>query len=118
MADQIQDPVLVHKHLTKQTDIDRLLEQINRKFLRNTHLPGSLIDLEAAYLNSPYCRDIYIYIQQNRILSNKRLAKRREIQVNNYLLLDKLLFKLMPNSMGIYILLLCIPSSKVELLLH
>ena len=41
-----------------------------------------------------------------------------EFQVNNYLLLDQLLFKLKPNSMGIYTPLLCIPSSKVELLLH
>ena len=38
-----------------------------------------------------------------------------DIQVNNYLLLDKLLFKLiMPNLMGIYTPLLCIPSSMVE----
>ena len=41
-----------------------------------------------------------------------------EIEVNNYLLLDKLLFKLMPNLVGIYTYLLCIPSSKIELLLH
>ena len=41
-----------------------------------------------------------------------------EIQVNNYLLLDKLLSTLMPNSLGIYTPLLCIPSAKVEFLLH
>ena len=40
------------------------------------------------------------------------------IQVNSYLLLDNLLFKLMPNLMDIYTPLLCIPSSKVELLIH
>ena len=74
--------------------------------------------MEAAYLDSPHFRDIYIYLQQNRVPSNKRLAKRMEIQVNNYLLLDKLLFKLMPNSMGIYTPFSSIPSSKVEHLLH
>ena len=68
-----------------KTDINRLLEQINRKVLRNTHLPGPVRDLEAAYLDSPHFRDICIYLQQNRLPSHKRLAKRMEIQVNNYL---------------------------------
>ena len=114
MDDQIEDPCLLHKHLPKQTDIDRLLEQINRKVLRNSHLQGSIRDLEAAYLDSPHLRDIYIYLQQNRVSSNKRLPKRMEIQVNKYLLLDKLLFKFLTNSVGIYTPLLCIPSSKLN----
>ena len=63
LADQTEDPVLLHKHLPKQTGIDRHLEQINRKFLRNTHLPGSIRDLEAAYFGSPHFKDIYIYLQ-------------------------------------------------------
>ena len=98
LADQIENSVLLHKHLPIQTDIDRLLEQINRKVLRNTHLPGSIRDLEAAYLDSSHFRDIFIYLQQNRVPSNKRLAKRTEIQVNNYLLLDKLLVFTSPKS--------------------
>ena len=97
LANQTEDPVLLHKHFPKQTDIDRFLEQINRRtVLRNTHLLGLIRDLEAAYLHGPHFRDIYIYLQQNRVPSNKRLAKRMEIQVYNY----------------------HVPSSKVELLLH
>ena len=62
LSDQIEDPVLLHKHLSKETDFDRLLEEINTKVLRNTHLPGSIRDLEAAYHDSPHFRDIYIYL--------------------------------------------------------
>ena len=113
LADQIDDPVWLHKHHPQQTDIDNLLVQINQKVLRNIYIPGSFRDLEAACADSPHFRDIYIYLQQNRVPSNKTLAKRMEIQVNNYLLIDKLLFKLMQNLIGIYTLLLCIPSSKV-----
>ena len=36
LTEQIEDPGLLHKHLPKQMDIDRLLEQIKRKVLRNT----------------------------------------------------------------------------------
>ena len=56
--------------------------------------------MEATYLDSLHFRDIYIHLQQNGLPSNKSLAKRMEIQVNNYLLLHKLIFKLMPNAKG------------------
>ena len=102
MADQIEDSVLLYKHLPKQMDIDRLSEQINRKVLRNTHLTGSIRDFEAAYHDSPHFRDLYIYLQNKRVPSNKKLAKRMEIQVNNYLLLDKLLFKLIYQIQWVY----------------
>ena len=33
LGDQIRDTTLMHRHLPKQTDIDRIMEQINRKYL-------------------------------------------------------------------------------------
>ena len=32
LGDQITDITLMHRHLPKQTDIDRIMEQINRKY--------------------------------------------------------------------------------------
>ena len=46
----IPDGALIHKHLPKQVDIDRILAQINRKYLRRMHLPCSLRDMQAAYM--------------------------------------------------------------------
>ena len=34
LGDQITDTTLMHRHLRKQTDIDRIMEQINRKYLK------------------------------------------------------------------------------------
>ena len=53
LGDQITDTTLMHRHLPKQTDIDRIMEQINRKYLVKLQLPCSIKDMQAAYLNSP-----------------------------------------------------------------
>ena len=48
LEEMIPDGALIHKHLPKQVDIDRILAQINRKYLRRMHLPCSLRDMQAA----------------------------------------------------------------------
>ena len=53
LGDQITDTTLMHRHLPKQADIDRIMEQINRKYLAKLQLPCSIRDMQAAYLNSP-----------------------------------------------------------------
>ena len=39
LGDLISKENLIHKYLPKQTDIDKILEVIQRKVLRGTHLP-------------------------------------------------------------------------------
>ena len=56
---------MAYKFLPKQGDIDRLIAKINKKVLRDTNLCVDLRDLKAAYLTSPHCRDIYLYLLQN-----------------------------------------------------
>ena len=57
----VVDPTKVtHKFLPKQGEIDRLINQINKKVLRDTKLCMNLRDLKAAYLTSPHFRDIYL----------------------------------------------------------
>ena len=50
LEEMIPDGALIHKHLSKQADIDKILTQINRKYLRKMHLPCSLRDMQAAYM--------------------------------------------------------------------
>ena len=39
LGDQITDTTLMHRHLPKQTDIDRIMEQINRKIFNQATTP-------------------------------------------------------------------------------
>ena len=80
--------------MPKQTDIDKILEIIRKKVLKGTHLPLTIKEIQAGYLNSLYFKDIYQYLAQNRLRSKKAAIKKVEILTENYILLDSLLFKL------------------------
>ena len=45
LGDQITNTTLMYRHLPKQTDIDRIMEQINRKYLAKLQLPYSIRDM-------------------------------------------------------------------------
>ena len=78
----------------KQTDIGKILEIIRKKVMKGTHLPLTIKEIQAGYLNSLYFKDIYQYLAQNRLPSKKAAIKKVEILAEKYILLDSLLFKL------------------------
>ena len=84
---------LIHKYLSKQTDIDKMLEVIQREVLKGTHLPVKIEEIQAGYLHSSYFKDIHLYLSQNKLPSSKVAIKRVETLAEKYVLLDSLLFK-------------------------
>ena len=113
---------MAYKFLPKQGDIDRLIDKINKKVLRDTSLCVDLRDLKAAYLTSPHFRDIYLYLLQNRMPLRKGAAKRLDQNARNYMILDGLLFKIQDDGVlytsGLYCLIcmeIAINSSSVLL---
>ena len=109
---------MAYKFLPKQGDIDRLIAKINKKVLRDTNLCVDLRDLKAAYLMSPHFRDIYLYLLQNRMPLGKGAARRLDQNARNYLILDGLLFKIVDDGEGKLDTVLCIPTTKVHILLN
>ena len=109
---------MAYKFLPKQGDIDRLIAKINKKVLRDTNLCVDLRDLKAAYLTSSHFRDIYLYLLQNRMPLGKGAARRLDQDARNYLILDGLLFKILENGEGNLDTVLCIPTSKVHILMN
>ena len=115
---QVVDPNNVnYKFLPKQGQVDKLLRQIDRKVLRDTNLSVSLKDLKASYLSSPHFRDIYLYLMQNRMPLIASVARRLESNARNYMVIDGLLFKIALGNNGELEPLLCVPTSKVNVLL-
>ena len=45
---------VIHKYLPKQTDIDKILEVIQRKVLKGTHLPVKIKEIQTGYLHRSY----------------------------------------------------------------
>ena len=117
LHDVVNPTKITHKFLPKQGEIDRLINQINNKVLRDTKLNMNLRDLKAAYLTSPHFRDIYLNLTQNKAPLGKGAAKRLEQNTRNYMILDGLLFKIIELDDGRLDTVLCIPTSKVHILL-
>ena len=94
LADLINKGNIIHKYLPKQTDIDRILEIIQRKVLKGTHLPVKIKEVQAGYIHSPYFKDLYLYLSQNKLLSSKPVIRKIEALAEKCVLLDSLLFKI------------------------
>ena len=94
LADLIDTNKIVQKYLPKQTDIKKILKVIQRKVLKGTHLPVTIKEIQAGYLNSPYFKDLYLYLTQNKLPSSKNTIQKVEALAERYKILDSLLFKL------------------------
>ena len=94
LKDLIDTTKLVQKFLTKQRDIDKILDIIKKKVLKGTHLPFTIKEIQAGYLSSPYFKDLYLFLSQNKLPSKRSFIKKAETLAENLILLDSLLFKL------------------------
>ena len=72
---------LVQKFLPQKAHIDKILKVIQRKVLKGTHLPVEIKEIQAGYLNSPYFKDIYLYLAQNKLPSTKAVVRKAETLV-------------------------------------
>ena len=94
LKDLVDTTKLVQKFLPKQTDIDKILDVIKRKVLKGTHLPITIKEIQAGYLTSPYFKDLYLYLAQNKLPRKRSAICKVETLVERFILLDSLLFKL------------------------
>ena len=94
LIDLVNTERIVQTYLPKQIDIDRILKVIQRKVLKGTHLPLTIKEIQAGYLNNPYFKDLDMYLSQNKLPSLKGAMCKIEILSERYILLNSLLFKL------------------------
>ena len=97
LKDVIDTGNLIHKFLPRQTDIDKILHIIQRKVLKGAHLPVEIKEIQAGYLHSPYFKEIYQYLSQNKLPHSKLAIKKLEALSERYILLDSLLFRIYPD---------------------
>ena len=104
LEEMIPDGSLIHKHLPKQANIDKILTQINRKYLRRMHLPCSLKDMQATYMQSPHFCDIYNAIMFNKYPKHRKaIEKLHQAMLSQYVIQGGLLYIYMYIYMYIYI---------------
>ena len=111
LGDLINKENLIHKFLPKQMDIDNILEVIQRKVLKGTHLPVDVKEIQVGYLHSPHFKDLYHYLLQNRLPRSKSAIKKLEALSEKNILLDSPLFRIYP---GKETAVLAIPESFTD----
>ena len=94
LQDLVDTTKLVQKFVPKQTDSDKILDIIKRKVLKGTHLPLTIKEIQAGYLTSPYFKDLYLYLVQNKLLNKKSAICKVVNLAEKFIMLDSLLFKL------------------------
>ena len=57
------------------------------------YLPVTVKKIQAGYLISPYFKDLYLYLAQNKFPSTNTAIYKVETLAEKYILLDSLLFK-------------------------
>ena len=118
LEEMIPDGALIYKHLPRQADIDRIMIQINRKYLKKVHLPCSLKDMQAAYMQSSHFCDIYNVLMFNRYPKCKRaVEKLQQAMLSQYMVQGGLLYIYLKNNFGEHEPILCVPPSKIDVFL-
>ena len=62
--------------------------------LKGTHLLIEIKEIQEGYLHSPYFKEIYQYLSQNKLPHSKLSIKKLEALSERYILLDSLLFRI------------------------
>ena len=78
LKDLIDTTKLIQKFLPKQMDIDKILDIIKRKVPKGTHLSLTIKEIQAGYLSSPYFKDLYLFLSQNKLPSKRSSIKKVE----------------------------------------
>ena len=118
LGDLIDKGNFIHKYLPKQMNIGKILEVIQRKVLSGTHLPIEIKEIQAGYLCSPYFKDLYLYLSQNKLPSLKSAIKKLEALAERYVLLDSLLFKISLEKGSTVLAILETCADKIIILYH
>ena len=94
LKDLIDTTKQIQKFLPKQMDIDKILDIIKRKVLKGTHLPLTIMEIQAGYLSSLYFKDLYLFLSQNKLPSIRSSIKKFKTLAGSFVPLDFLIFKL------------------------
>ena len=88
--------------------------------MKGTHLPLTVKEIQAEYLTSPYFKDLYLFLSQNKLPSKRSATKKVETLAESFVLLDSLIFKLVttPNKEAAVLVIPEICVDKIIALYH
>ena len=85
---------IIRKHIPRQSDIDKIVRNIETHVIHSLELPIQAQDLVKAYQHSTHFRDIYQYITDGKLPSSVKAQNCIRTGALNYVVINNFLFRI------------------------
>ena len=85
---------IIHKHIPRQSDIDKIVRNIETHVIHSLKLPIQAQDLVKAYQHSTHFCDIYQFITHGKLPSSVKVQNCIRAKVLNYVVINNFLFRI------------------------
>ena len=85
---------IIHKHIPRQSDIDKIVKNIETHVIHSLELPIQAQDLVKAYQHSTHFRDIYQYITDGKLPSGIKAQNCIRAKALNYVVINNFLSRI------------------------
>ena len=85
---------IIHKHIPRQSDIDKIVKNIETRVSHSLELPIQAQDLIKAYQYSTRFCDIYQYITDGKLPSTTKVQNCIRAEALNYVVINQFLFRI------------------------
>ena len=85
---------IIHKHIPRQSDIDKIVKNIETHVIHSLEVPIQAQDLPKAYQHSTHFCDIYQYITDGKLPSSAKAQNCIRAKALNYVIINNLLFRI------------------------
>ena len=85
---------IIHKHIPRQSDIDKIVKNIETHVNHSLELPIQAQDLIKAYQHSIHFHDIYQYITDGKLPSSAKAQNCIRAKALNYVVINHFLFRI------------------------
>ena len=85
---------IVCKHIPRQSDIDKIVKNIETRIIHSLELPIQAQDLIKAYQHSTHFHDIYQYITDEKLPSSTKAQNCIRAEALNYVIINHFLFRI------------------------
>ena len=88
------DTPIIYKHIPRQSDIDKIVKNIETHVIHSLELPIQAQDLMKAYQHSTHFHDIYQYIIDGKLSSSAKAQNCIRAKALNYVVINHFLFRI------------------------
>ena len=85
---------IICKHIPRQSDIDKIVKNIETRVIHSLELPIQAQDLIKAYQHSTHFHDIYQYIIDGKLPSSAKAQNCIRAEALNYVVINHFLFRI------------------------